>query len=111
MTVTWSEASTTDTTIRVYGVTACLGPPDVDNMPCVGDTTSLPRSKLTLVATAPAAKGRVTWTWPSWGDIGGALAVHGSDSYYAFVVGAYGAAGHSKLIVAVTASTCVGCMY
>ena len=68
------------------------------------------RRALTLVATAPATQGHLSWTWPSWGDIGQALAVHGSDTYYAFVVGAYTAAGHSKMIIAATADSCSTCV-
>ena len=111
MTVSWNEASMAGTTIRVYGVTACLSPPGVDNAPCVAASASVPDDKLTLVATAPAGEGRVSWTWPSWGDIGGALAVHGDDSYYAFVVDASDAAGRSAMTVAVTARSCLGCTY
>ena len=109
MTISWTGPVTAGTTIRVYGITACLNPPGTDNVPCVGTDTLLPASALTLVASAPAAQGRVSWTWPSWGNIGQALAVHGSDTYYAFVVGAYTAAGHSKLMIAATAGACSTC--
>jgi hypothetical protein len=109
MTITWKEAATAGATIRVYGVTTCLNPPGTDNVPCLVVNTLLPDKALTLVATAPAAQGRVSWTWPSWGNIGQALAVHGSDTYYAFVVGAYTTAGHSKMIIAATAGACSTC--
>ncbi|HEY7970473.1 MAG TPA: hypothetical protein VID95_10800 [Candidatus Limnocylindrales bacterium] len=109
MTVTWKEPATASATIRVYGVTACLNPPGTDNVPCLVVKTLLPDKALILVATAPATQGHVSWTWPSWGNIGQALAVHGSDTYYAFVVGAYTAAGHSKMIIAATAHACSTC--
>ncbi len=111
MTVTWKEPAPAGATIRVYGVTACLNPPGTDNVPCLVVKTLLPDKALTLVATAPATQGHVSWTWPSWGNIGGALAVHGSDTYYAFVVAAYTPAGHSKMIIAATASACSKCTF
>jgi hypothetical protein len=109
MSITWREPLTAGLTIRVYGVTACLNPPGTDNVPCLVVNTSLPANVLTLVATAPAAQGHASWTWPSWGNIGQALAVNGSETYYAFVVGAYTAVGHSKMIIAATADYCSTC--
>jgi len=110
MTVTWKDPVPAGATIRVYGLTKCLNPPGTDNVPCLVVKTMLPANVLTLVAKAPATQGHVSWTWPSWGNIGQALAIHGSDTYYAFVIGAYTATGHSKLIIAATASACSTCL-
>lgn len=108
-TVTWKEAVTKGTEIRVYGVTACFAPPT--GGPCLVEQTPLPSSVRNLIARAPAAQGKVSWTWPEWGDVGGAVMAHGSTDYESIVVAAYNAAGHSKFIIVATGELCPGCVY
>jgi hypothetical protein len=111
MTVTWKEAPATGVEVRVFGVTKCLPPPGLDSAPCLVEHTPLPPSDLVLIAKAPASRGKVSWTWPAWGDIGGNIAVHGNTSFASFVVAAYNAAGHSKFVIVVAAGYCATCVY
>jgi hypothetical protein len=108
-TVTWKEAVTKGTEIRVYGVTACYAPPE--GGPCLVEHTPLPSSVRDLIARAPASQGKVSWTWPEWDDIGGAVMGDGSSNYESIVVAAYNAAGHSKFIIVVTSEYCPFCTY
>jgi hypothetical protein len=114
-TVSWHEAATAGVTMRVYGVSACLNagalPPGASMVPCLVRGMRLPANVLSLVATAPAAAGRVSWTSPGFGDIGAALAEYGGKDFYAFVIGAYSAAGHSRMAIAATAQYCPDCTY
>jgi hypothetical protein len=109
-TVTWDETYAPGTTIRVYGVTECLA--TANYQPCLKTHTALPSKVRRFIAAAPAADGRVRWTWPGWEDIGGAVAAdaHGRF-YYAIVVAAYNKAGHSKFIIVDTSTSCDGCVY
>jgi hypothetical protein len=108
-TVTWKEAVTKGTEIRVYGVTACFAPPT--GGPCLVEHTPLPSSVRDLIARAPASQGKVSWSWPIWDDIGDAVMANGSNYYEAIVVAAYNAAGHSKFIIVVTSEYCPACTY
>lgn len=108
-TVTWTEAVTKGTEIRVHGVTACFAPPE--GGPCLVEHTALPSSVRDLIARAPASDGKVSWTWPAWEDIGEAVMAHGATYYEAIVVAAYNPAGHSKFIIVVTAERCPDCTY
>jgi hypothetical protein len=111
--VSWSETYPKGTEIRVYGVTECLN--NVDGEPCLPLHTPLPASVRHLVARAPAADGKVIWTWPGWENIGGSLAAsrEGDKDYYyeAFVVAAYNDAGHSKFIILESTIACPECTY
>jgi hypothetical protein len=108
-TITWKEAVTEGTEIRVYGVTACFAPPE--GGACLVEHTALPASVRELIARAPASKGKVSWTWPAWDDVGGAVMAHGSSTYEAVVIAAYGAAGHSKFIIVRSGEWCPDCTY
>ncbi len=111
-TVTWKEAAPKGVTIRIYGVTACLPPKGQDPAPCLVKGTPLPASIRKLIASAPAARGRVSWTWPNWENIGGAVMAHGDTTYESIVVAAYNLDGtHSKFIIATTGEYCSGCTY
>ena len=111
--VSWTETYPKGTEIRVYGVTECLN--NVDGEPCLVLHTALPASVRHLVARAPAADGKVVWTWPGWENIGGALAFSRDGEkdyvYDAFVVAAYNDAGHSKFIILDSAIACPDCTY
>ena len=72
-TISWKEARTAGTEIRVYGVTACLPPEGQDPAPCLVVNTPLPASVRELITKAPAANGKVSWSWPNWEDVGGAV--------------------------------------
>ena len=67
-TVTWKEANPNGVTIRVYGVTACIPPSKANFSPCLVKGTPLPAKVRELIASAPASKGKVSWTWPNWED-------------------------------------------
>lgn len=112
-TVTWNEAVTDGVTMRIYGVTECLNAGALtkgqQSVPCLVPGMSLPAKAMTLVATAPAAAGEATWTSAGFGNIGQALAEYDGKDFYAFVIGAYNAAGHSKLFIADTAAYCPAC--
>ena len=113
MTITVSWASPTDagTQIRVFGVEDCMPPPGKDPAPCLVKNTPLPASARTLIAKAPASKGKVTWTWPAWDDIAGNVAADGNKTYASIVVAAYNAAGHSRFVIVQTGEFCSACTY
>ena len=108
-TVRWKAPLTGKTQIRVYGVTACFAPPK--GGPCLVEHTPLPPSVRELIAKALASKGEVSWTWPSWDDVGGAVMAHGSSVYEAVVVAAYNDARHSKFIIVRSGESCPKCTY
>ena len=66
-TVTWESPRTKGVEIRIYGVTECIAlpahPRSGTDGPCLVKGTPLPASVRTLLATAPASAGKVTWTW------------------------------------------------
>ena len=64
-----------------------------------------------LAARGPAAKGKVTWTWPAWENIGGNVAANGNKTYASIVVAAYNAAGHSRFVIVKTGEFCSACTY
>ena len=65
--VTWGAPLSEGVEIRVYGVTECIAepadPPPGTSGPCLVVHTPLPASVRTLLATAPASDGVVSWTW------------------------------------------------
>jgi hypothetical protein len=109
VTIRWKELAPKGTEIRVYGVTKCFAPPE--GGPCLVEHTPLPASVRELIARAPASKGRVSWTWPNWEDVGGAVMAHGSTYYEAVVIAAYNANGHSKFIIVESGQWCPDCTY
>jgi hypothetical protein len=108
-TVSWSEAPTNGVEIRVSGLTKCLS--TVMDEPCIQRHMTLPKGTLELIARAPASKGSVSWAWPTPEVLGGGLASDGTNDYYAFLVGAYSAAGQSRLVIVKSATACPGCVY
>jgi hypothetical protein len=104
-TVTWRAPRTEGVEIRVYGVTECIGEPASPKPdtagPCLVVHTPLPASVLTLLAMAPAANGTVSWTWTeSPGCDIGVNSDPNGPAYYAVVLAAYSASGHSILAIA-----------
>ncbi len=72
---------------------------------------SLPKGTQRLIATAPANKGSVSWTWPL-PEIVNEYATIGSDRgravvIYGLVVGAVNDVGQSKFTIAGTSEWCV----
>ena len=106
-TVTWGAPRSEGVEIRVYGVTECIAEP-VDpapgtNGPCLVVHTPLPASVRTLLATAPASDGAVSWTWTQLiYDCGGPLVGYDPDgpAYYSVVLAAYSASGNSIFAIA-----------
>jgi hypothetical protein len=103
--VTWRTPRTEHIEIRVYGVTKCLAepedpPPDTSG-PCLVVHTALPTSVRTLLATAPASDGVASWTWTE--ETGCNIGLEydpGGPVYYAVVLAAYSASGHSIFAIA-----------
>ena len=104
-TVKWAAPRTEGVEIRVYGVTECIAKPanpsPDTNGPCLVEHTSLPASVRTLLATAPASDGAVSWTWTGTFDceIGLAYDPRG-PAYHAVVLAAYSASGQSIFAIA-----------
>lgn len=106
-TVTWGAPRSEGVEIRVYGVTECIAepadPPPGTSGPCLVVHTPLPASVRTLLATAPASDGVVSWTWtqPIY-DCGGPLVGYDPDgpAYHSVVLAAYSASGHSIFAIA-----------
>src|SRR3954469_1205088 len=110
-TITWKEADPEGVTIRVFGVTACLPRTKVDHAPCLAKGTPLPANVREMIASEPASKGRVSWTWPNWEDAGGAVMARGDAFYDSVVIAAYNKAGHSKFVIVRTGEYCPDCTY
>ena len=103
--VTWRAPRSEGVEIRVYGVTECIAkpenpPPDTSGV-CLVEHTPLPASVRTLLGTAPASDGVVSWTWTqeTGCDIGLAYDPE-RPAYHAVVLAAYGASGHSIFAIA-----------
>jgi hypothetical protein len=123
-TMTWKEAVTDGTEIRVYGVTGCLSATEsaierTGGGSCLIEGTAVPASMRVLIAKAPAADGGVSWTRPALAGVipvetGGrafdAIGVDrlGDDVFSAIVVAAYNSTGHSKFIIADAGTWCYG---
>ena len=104
-TVRWEAPRSDGVGIQVYGVTECiampLNPSPATSGPCLVEHTPLPASIRTLLAKAPASAGEVSWTWTGTFDceIGLPYDPEGT-AYYAVVLAAYGASGHSIFAIA-----------
>ena len=104
-TVTWGAPRSEGVEIRVYGVTECVAQPANPSPntsgPCLVEHTPLPESVRTLLATAPASSGAVSWTWTGTFDCGDGLAYDFSGpAYHSVVLAAYGASDHSIFAIA-----------
>jgi hypothetical protein len=104
-TVTWGAPRTEGVEIRVYGVTECIGEPASPKPdtagPCLVVHTPLPASVLTLLATAPAADGTVSWSWTQ--ELGcnpGLDSDLDGPGYASVVLAAYSASGNSIFTIA-----------
>ena len=103
--VSWEEPLSEGVEIRVYGVTECVARPvnPVPNSdgPCLVVHTPLPASVRTLLATAPASDGMVSWNWTGTFDCGIGLAYDPQGpAYHAVVLAAYSASDHSIFAIA-----------
>jgi hypothetical protein len=103
--VSWGAPRTEGVEIRVYGVTECVAEPanpaPDTNGPCLVEHTPLPASVRTLLATAPASDGGVSWSWTGTFDCEVGLAYDPrGPAYHAVVLAAYGASGHSIFAIA-----------
>jgi len=104
-TVQWGAPTSEGIEIRVFGVTECIAKPADPSPdtrgPCLAEDTPLPASVRTLLATAPASEGVVSWTWTGTFDCEIGLAYDpGGPAYHAVVLAAYGASGHSIFAIA-----------
>ncbi len=111
ITITFQEANPDGVTMKVYGVIPCLPKVKLEGTPCLSRGTPLPASTREFAAQAAATDGKVTWTWPAWEDIGGAVMSNGSQSYESIVIAAYNPAGHSRFVIVDTSHWCDGCTY
>ena len=105
--VTWRAPRSEGIEIRVYGVTECIAEPTNPlpgtGGPCLVVHTPLPPSVRTLLATARASDGVVSWTWTQvLADCGEPLLASdpAGPVYRAVVLAAYSAAGHSIFAIA-----------
>jgi hypothetical protein len=103
--VSWRSPRSEGVEIRVYGVTKCIAEPasprpDTSG-PCLVVHTPLPASVRTLLATASASDGIVSWTWTQRTGCGVGLDNDpDGPAYYAVVLAAYSASGHSIFAIA-----------
>jgi hypothetical protein len=104
-TVRWIAPRSEGLKIRVYGVTACIGrpanpAPDTFG-PCLVEHTPLPQGVRELLATAPASRGVVSWTWTGTFECEMGLPFDPrGPAYHAVVLAAYDTAGHSAFAIA-----------
>jgi hypothetical protein len=105
--VRWGAPLSEGVEIRVYGVTECIAepadPPPGTSGPCLVVHTPLPSSVRTLLATAPASDGIVSWTWTQGFSECGETVLHpdpDGSALRAVVLAAYSASGHSIFAIA-----------
>lgn len=103
--VRWGAPGSEGVEIRVYGVTECVARPANPSPglygPCLVEHTPLPASVRTLLATAPASDGVVSWTWTGTFDCEVGLAYDPrGPAYHSVVLAAYSASGHSIFAIA-----------
>jgi hypothetical protein len=105
-TVTWGAPKSPDVEIRVYGVTDCIARPEDPapdtSGPCLVTGTPLPAAVRTLLATASASEGSVSWTWPGAFECGETNPASDPEgpAYFAIVLAAYNSSGHSIFAIA-----------
>jgi hypothetical protein len=105
-TVTWAAPRSEGVEIRVYGVTKCIAEPASPSPgsggPCLVEHTPLPAEDRTLLATAPASAGDLSWSWTGTSDCEGPGLAHDprGPAYHAVVVAAYSASGQSIFAIA-----------
>ena len=106
-TVTWGAPRSEGVEIRVFGVTECIAEPANPSPgtsgPCLVVQTPLPPSVRTLLATARASDGVVSWSWTDLiADCGEPLLGHdpAGPRYYAVVLAAYSASSQSIFAIA-----------
>jgi hypothetical protein len=106
-TITWEAPRVEGVEIRIYGVTECIAepadPPPGTSGPCLVVHTPLPESIRTLLATAPASDGVVSWTWTQhpWECDQPAVSYDlDGPAYRAVVLAAYSPSGHSIFAIA-----------
>lgn len=99
-TVTWEAPRSEGVDIRVYGVIGCIAEPanplPGTSGPCLVVHTPLPASVRTLLATAPASDGVVSWTWTQQGAECGETSL----PFRAVVLAAYGSSDRTIFAIA-----------
>jgi len=108
-TISWTGPRAPGVEIRVSGLTKCLS--TVMDQPCIQRHMTIPQGTLKQIERAPSSKGSISWTWPTSEVSGDWVGMDESNTYYAFLVGAYNAAGQSRLVIAKSANACPGCVY
>ena len=104
--ISWEAPRSADVEIRVYGVTECIAKPDHPDPdtrgPCLVTGTPLPASVRTLLATAPASDGTVSWTWTGTFECDEPDPAYDPDGpiYRAIVLAAYNVSDHSIFAIA-----------
>ena len=100
-TVKWTEANPTDVTISVYGVTKCIGKPK-----CIGSGVFIPSANLTLLGTAAASNGSMTFISGGGESVGAGWLKIGTKTVniYGVIVGAKSTLGQSVFAIAYSAS-------
>ncbi len=104
-TVTWRTPRSDVVEIKVYGVTKCIAEPKnprpESSGPCLLTGTPLPASVRTLLGTAHASDGALSWSWTVETGCDFGLANEPDKApYYSVVLAAYNAAGHSIFAIA-----------
>lgn len=99
--VSWDQEVDADTTIEVWAVTTCPRQASRSEGRCLTRQTRLPGSIRTLVASAPAGVGSVSWRVPAWEVDYGPVALDGRTEYWAIVVRAVNSRGASDWVIAI----------
>jgi len=104
-TVTWRAPRTKGVKIRIFGVTDCIAQPaspsPATGGPCLVIHTPLPASVRTPLAVAAASDGRASWAWTVQSGCNPGLSYpDDGPAYYAIVLAAYNASGHSIFAIA-----------
>lgn len=109
--ITWTEPAGVATEFRLYGVTKCLNESaKTDGQKCLVAHMTLPAGTLKLIQTVSGTTRSITMTHvvPQ-GECGNDLWC--TTGYFALVLGAYNAYGHSVFAIPVSSEVCYQCVY
>jgi hypothetical protein len=110
--ITWTEPDGFATEFRLYGVKSCLNASaKTDGQPCLVKGMALPTGSLGLIQKFDAATRSVTLTHHITGGECGNTVWCTTPDYYAVVLGAYNAYGHSVFAIVTSSKVCYGCVY
>ena len=110
-TLTWRTPDTTDSIIRVEGITKCLAPENSNGKPCVTPTSHYTAADFVLIAKRPGSDPVARWAWDAWEEIGEPIATDGPHNFYGIVVTITTGATMRVFVIDASQTCSPGCTY